>query len=223
MQGTTLPPNSTIHAPEIGGRHTPAKPDYSGTDCETTDTCCPPGYYLAGDVCEPDDNGGDGNGGTSGSGGSGGGTTVGRLGSKAEPGGNCEGSQKDIGGWVGGTGDNGGNEINNIYEIQANTSNSSSVVGWIYATFSNGNWFQPAVTVSVSGGAAVAQAGVSASTPSISIGNTTPAAIQSAMQTFDSAEKLAASAVPAPFSTLLSGGVTASKCWTNSWNGQYPS
>jgi len=140
------------------------------------------------------------------------------------PGDTCEGSQKAIGGWVGGSGDTQTSEINNIYEVQRNTAGTSQVIGWVYATFSAGSWFQPNLVISVSGGAAVANIGASASTPSVSIGSTGPTSIQGAMSAFDSAVGIVASGLPSPWQSILRGTqASVSACYTYPWNGSYSS
>jgi len=149
-----------------------------------------------------------------------------RLGLHAEPGAACEGSGKVVGGWVGGTGDTGGNEIKNIYEVQVNAAGSSEIVGWVYTTFTAGIWFQPNLSVSLSDGAGVVSIGVGASTPTVSIGGLTPGNFQSAMGTFDAVTQIAAKVLPPPYNAIASAANTikmdASKCYTFDWNGKYP-
>lgn len=153
-----------------------------------------------------------------------GGCPVSRLGNNAEPGDNCNGAGKDIGGWLGGTGDNGGNEINNVYEVQLNTQFGSETVGWVYQTFTSGYWFQPDLSLSGSAGTAAVNAGVSVSTPTVPIGGVSPSQIQGAMSAWDAFAGIASSALPPPWNVLVGGTQpTVSACYTHAWNGQYPS
>jgi hypothetical protein len=228
-------PNIATNSPTQNATKAPVKPDdgCDQTTCVTTNPGGGGGGTTGGDTTNDDVPGaGDPGGcplavtrgGLKAATCTGGGGGVGRLGKTAEPGQTCEGSQKAIGGWLGGTGDTSGNEINNIYEVQANNGGTSEVVGWFYTTFSSGTWFQANLTVSVSGGVAAASIGASASTPSVNVGSVSPSAIQGAMNAFDTAAGIAGSALPQPWAALVGGAQgSVSACFTSAWNGTYPS